>query len=261
MVLVDHRGRPSKYNENTILNLLKNNKNPMGFNHMHRELGGTSSKSTLISILRLLVSKKQIVKIKAKYQIRTGQDFVMNIENMNKLICNLHTIIPNLKNEEEAYIGLYVWTVIFQEQTHPGLQFWTSNFIEISDELQNSKYNKGIGKFFQSLNEPNIFLDDLYKLFFTFCRRFDAKTLDNVMLDVISNRSQIFNSKNKKHVEVSKLLHKEIFIQRSDYEMYYGNVLCNAILDVKQNALTKNIIMKIKELWISKDSFNKIEIM
>ena len=261
MVLIDRRGRPSNYNENTILNLLTNSKIPMGFNQIHREIGKTSSKTTLISILRFLVSQKEIQKTKCKYQIRTGHDFVKNIENINRIISNLHEIIPDLNNEEEAYIGLYIWTIIFQEQTHPGLQFWTSNFIEISDELPNSKYNKGIDRFFQSLNGPNIFLDNLYKLFFKFCRRFDTKTLDKIMLDVISNRSQIFNSKNKKHVELSKLLHKEIFIQRSDHEMYYGTALCNAILDVKQIALTKNTVRKIKELKISKNSFDKMKIV
>jgi len=233
----------------------------MGFNQIHRELGGKLSKTTLISILRSLVSEKQIRKIKSKYQIRIGQDFVKNIENINRIINNLNEIIPDLNEEEEAYIGLYIWTIIFQEQTHPGLQFWTSNFIEISNKLPNSKYNKGIDRFFQSLNGPNIFLDNLYKLFFKFCRQFDAKTLDKVMLDVISNRSQILNSKNEKHVKLSKMLHKEIFIQRSDYEMYYGTALCNAILDVKQKALTENTVRKIKELKISKDSFDKIKMI
>ncbi len=261
MVLIDRRGRTSNYNENKILNLLTNNKNPMGFNQIHREVGRTSSKSTLISILRFLVSRKEIQKTKGKYQIRTGQDFVKNIENLNHIINNLEVIIPDLNDEEEAYIGLYLWTIIFQEQTHPGLQFWTSNFITISNQLPNLKYNKEIDRFFQSLNGPNIFLDNLYRLFFKFCRKFNAETLDKVMLDVIHNRSQILNSKNKKHVELSKLLHKEIFIQRSDYETYYGTTLCNAILDVKQKALTKNTVRKIKELKISKDSFDKMKMV
>jgi len=261
MVLIDRRGRPSNYNENTILNLLTNSKNPMGFNQIHREIGRTSSKSTLISILRFLVSQKEIQKIKGKYQIRTGQDFVKNIENINRIINNLQVIIPDLNDDEEAYIGLYIWTIIFQEQTHPGLQFWTSNFISISNQLPNSKYNKDVEKFFQSLTGPNIFLDNLYKLFFKFCRKFSPRILNKVMLDVISNRSQIFNSKNEKHVKLSKLLHKEIFIQRSDYEMYYGTALCNAILDVKQNALTKITVKKIKDLEIDKNSFDKMKMV
>lgn len=261
MVLIDRRGRPSKYNENTILNLLKNNKNPMGFNHIYREVGGTSSKSTLISTLKFLLSQKEIQKTKDKYQIRTGQDFVKNISKITNLINNLELIIPDLNDEEEAYIGLYIWTIIFQEQTHPGLQFWTSGFVQISNELSDSKYQKGIDEFFQSLSGPNIFLDNLYKLFFQFCRKFDSKILDSVMIDVIKNRSQTLNSKNIKHIELSNLLQKEIFIQRSDYEMYYGIALCNAILDVRQNTLTNNTIRKIKELKLNKDSFDNYKIV
>lgn len=259
-VLIDRRGRPSKYNDNTILNLLIRNKKPIGFNFIHRELGGKLSKSTLSKNLKLLVLQHRIQKRRdCKYQIRAGQDFVKNIENLNRIINNLQIIIPDLKDEEEAYIGLYLWTIIFQEQTHPGLYFWTSNFVPISEKSPNSKYKKEIKTFFQSLNEPNIFLDNLYMLFFDFCRKFSPKILDNVMLDVIHNKSQILNSNNKNHIELSKLLHKEIFIQRSDYETYYGTALCNAILDVKHEALTKNTVEKIKELKVSKNSFDKIK--
>lgn len=261
-VLIDRRGRPSKYNDNTVLNLLIKNKKSIGFNYIHRELGGKLSKNTLSKNLKLLLSQNRIRKTKeGKYQIRVGQDFVKNIENLEKLFKNLHQIIPDLDDAEEAYIGLYIWTMIFQEQTHPGLQFWTSNFVPISEKLPSSKYKKGVENFFHSLNGPNIFLDNLYQLFFEFCRKFSPEILDKVMLDVIHNRSQILNSSNKNHIELSKLLHKEIFIQRSDYEMYYGVALCNAILDVKHEALTKNTVRKIKELELTKDSFDKMKML
>ena len=80
------------------------------------------------------------------------------------------------------------------------------------------------------------------------------------MLDVIHNTSQKLNSNNIEHIKLSKLLHKEIFIQRFDYETYYGTALCNAILDVKKDGLTKNTVRKIKELNLSENSFTKTKI-
>ena len=261
-VLIRDRGRFPKFDrtENEILHLLIKNKEAMGFNLIHRELGGKLSKHTVIINLRLLLSQNRIQKIKnGKYRLRTGQDFVKNIENLEKLFKNLDSIIHNLKPREKAYIGLYIWTIIFQEQTHPGLQFWTSNFVSISDKPTREKYKKTIEGFFLSRNQYSVFLDELYRLFFDFCREFNHKVLDEVMLDVIHNKSQILNSEDKKHIELSKSLHKEIFIQRSDHETYYGTALCNAILDVKQNALTKETVEKIKELELSDKSFDKIK--
>ena len=259
-VLIDRRGRPSKYKDNTVLNLLIKNKTPIGFNYIHRELGGKLSKSTLSKNLNLLVSQHRIKKIKnGKYQIRIGQDFVNNIENLRTLFNNLNQIIPNLKDAEEAYIGLYLWTIIFQDEVHPSM-YWSFNLVSISEELPNSKHKKEIETFFQSLRQPSIFLDNLYLLFFDFCRKFSPKILDSVMYDVIHNTSQKLNSNNIEHIKLSKLLHKEIFIQRFDYETYYGTALCNAILDVKKDGLTKNTVRKIKELNLSENSFTKTKI-
>ncbi|KFM16654.1 hypothetical protein SCCGRSA3_01040 [Marine Group I thaumarchaeote SCGC RSA3] len=259
-VSIRERGRLPKFDstENAILRLLIKNKDVMGFNQIHRELGGTLSKHTVSINLKLLLSQNKIQKTKnGKYKLRAGKDFVKNVENLEKLLKSLDKIIPDLKPREKAYIGLYIWTVIFQEQTHPGLEFWTSNFIPISNKPPRGKYNKTLEEFFLSRNQNSIFLDELYRLFFDFCREFNPKVLNEVMLDVITNRSQNLNSKNKNHAELSKLLHKEIFIQRSDYETYYGTALCNAILDVKHESLTIDFVKKIKELKLSDESFDK----
>lgn len=264
VVSIRERGRLPQYTntENEILRLLIKSKDVMGFNKIHRELGGKLSKHTVSVNLKLLLSQNKIQKTKnEKYKLRTGQDFIKNVENLEKLFKNLDKIIPDLKPREKAYIGLYIWTVIFQEQTHPGLQFWTSDFVSISNKPPREKYNKTIKEFFLSRNENSIFLDELYRLFFDFCREFNPKVLDKVMLDVITNRSQKLNSEDKEHIELSKLLHKEIFIQRSDYETYYGTVLCNAILDVKRKALTKGIVEKIKELKLTDGQFDKFKII
>lgn len=228
------------------MDILKDSKTPLGFRVIHNKLG-SGSKSTLSKKLRLLQLQNIIFKTNdGKYQIQPRYDF-SNIQNLKKLLDSLDNIIPDLRPKDKAYIGIKLWSTIFQVLSHPAESFLTNNFVNISDQLSESKHTKIIEEFFALQKFTNMYLNDMYVLFFDFCKKFSPEILDEVLSRNVFYKHNKLNSDNKDNILLAKQFHEEIFIQGFDYEIYYGIEFCNALLEVKPDALnetTLNILRK-----------------
>ena len=236
---------------------MKNSKTPLGFRAIHKELGA-GSKSTLSEKLRLLTLQNIIVKTKnGKYQIQSKYDFSENIQNLEKFLNSLNKIIPDLSAREKAQIGIKLWTTIYQAFSHPAEFFLSNNFIEISDELSDKKHTKVIERFFALQKFTNIYLNEMYVVFFNFCRKFSPEILDDILSTNIFYKHNELISKKEKDILLAKQFHEEIVIQGFDYETYYGKVFCNILLEVKPEVFNKDTLDRLRK----KACFQRIKLV
>lgn len=186
---------------------------------IHSKLG-SGSKSTLSKKLRLLQLQNIIFKTTdGKYQIKSRFDFKSNLQNLKKFLNSLDDIIPYLRPKEKAYIGIKLWTTIFQTLSHPAESFLTNNFVDISDKLSESKHTKIIEEFFALQKFTNMYLNDMYVLFFDFCRKFSPEILDEVLYrNVFDKHNELISKLDDDDILLAKRFHEEIVIQGFDYE-------------------------------------------
>jgi len=233
--------------EDEIFNILKDTKTPIGSRAIHEKLGH-GSKTTLTEKLRLLQTQNIISKTKnRKYQIESKYDFSSNIQSLKIFLNNLNYIIPELTDREKAHIGIKLWTTIFQGLSHPAESFLTNDFVEISEEGSDSEHTKHIEEFFALQKFTNMYLNDMYIIFFDFCREFSHEILYDVLSENIFYKHNKLISDDEKDIFLAEQFHKEILIQGFDDGTYYGIEFCNALLEIKPDAFNEETLERLQK--------------
>lgn len=248
------RFRKNPYLERELLSVLRDSKKGVGFRELFSRLK-VGSKSTLSSTLKLLQSQNKITKNRdGKYVPSLTILLLSNIEGLKLLLDNLDRVIPNLTSEERAYIGIRLWTVIFQNEFHPATMFMDdSPYFRISNSVTKSIHMKAVQEFFESRNQPSMFELEMYQLFFSFCVKFSSMVLDSVFRKIL-NVGYEFLPTHTKINSLAKLFHKEIWIINNLHTRYYGIPFFQIILETKPSACNKNTLKHLKE----RNMFQKI---
>jgi hypothetical protein len=263
------RGRHRKYLqlEKEILKILKESKNGVGFRELFLKLSNhdpknpkdpkSMSKSTLSSALKLLKSQNKITKkANGKYIVTPTLLLLSDIIGLKKLLDSLDELIPKLKSEENAYIGIKLWTVIFQNEFHPITMFMDdSPYFRISNNVSRPIREKAAQEFFESRNHPSIFEDEMYELFFNFCAKFSSPVLDSVFNEIHDSVQNATRSTDKNFKSLARIFNKEIFVTNNMITTFYGAEFCKILLEKRPDACNIHIL----ELLKKKNMFQEIK--
>lgn len=254
------RGRHRKHAdlERDILLMLKESRAEIGFRELFSRLEG-GSKSTLSSTLKLLQSQNKINKNKdRKYVLSPKILLFSDVRGLKRLLDNLDELIPNLKPDQKAFIGIKLWTVIFQNEFHPATMFMSdSPYFRISNSASRPTREKAIQDFFESRNHPSMFEDEMYQLFFKFCAKCSSLVLDEVFGEILNFEDHKLRSTYKGVDSLAKSFHKEIWVTNDLTTNYYGIPFYKILLEKRPDACNENTLQRLKE----KNMFQKIKIM
>lgn len=233
--------------EKAILILLSKSNSEIGFRQIHSELKNCS-KTTLSNSLKLLVTQHKILPTKnRKYKINPEKDLLVNVKRLGHLLKHISDYFPKLSRREEAFLGLKLWTLIFQNESHPAKFFVYDKYGVLSYDGTKSKRTKTIREFFESKNETSIFDDSMYELFFDFCSKYSPKELRDVFSKILESELYTPISKKNSFLSLASDFQSVITVRRSDFKTYYGLAFCNLLHSLKPALLTKQNLEKIKK--------------
>ena len=245
------RGRYRKHPqlEKDVLKILRESRNGVGFRELFSRLGGSGSKSTLSSTLKLLKSQNKIEqKVNRKYIVTPTVSLLSDVIGLKKLLESLDELIPKLKSEEKAYVGIKLWTAIFQNEFHPVTMFMDdSPYFRISNNVSRSRREKAIQEFFESRSSPSIFEEEMYEIFFNFCARFSTSVLDGVFNKIHDSEQNTIRSIDKNDKLLARSFNREIFVTNNLTTTYYGTEFYKILLEKRPDACNSKTLELLKK--------------
>ena len=236
--------------EREILKLLSESNSELGFRQIHSIFSKQSkiSKTTLSNSLKLLVSEHKIIKTKTRrYQINRNKDLLMNVKKLEWILSHLSDYFPKLSSKEEAFIGIKLWTLVFNNEFHPAKFFINDEYERLSNDYKQSGRIKAVRSFFESRNYTSMFEDKMHELFFDFCKNFNKTVLRDVINEIMESKLYTPISKNKDFLSLAMSFQSKISISRTDGKTFYGIAFCNILHSVKSHELSKVNLDKISK--------------
>ena len=246
--------------EKEILNLLSESNSELGFRQIHSIFSKKSkiSKTTLSNSLKLLVSEHKIIKAR-RYKINREKDLLINVKKLEWILFHLSNYFPKLSSKEEAFIGIKLWTLVFNNEFHPAKFFINDEYERLSNDYKQSGRIKAVRSFFESRNYTSMFEDKMHELFFDFCKNFNKTVLRDVINEIMEYELYTPISKNRDFISLTMSFQSEISISRTDGKTFYGIAFCNILHSVKPHELSKVNLDKIsKDMSKFDEKFLKI---